>query len=159
MPARDLTDHTAHLRPVERRERKDAVVRAHRPGRRNSGRVVATTNKGDCAPRSASRAMRSSEVGSAQWRSSKASTTGCERAPAKPRSIAASCRRRIPRAEFGPANLPQRMSTSGQQGRASAASGGSASKCSLGRRDALVGRVGAAKASLPHSASGCRGVF
>ena len=33
MPARDLADHAAHLRAVERRERNDAVVRAHGPGR------------------------------------------------------------------------------------------------------------------------------
>ena len=33
MPACDLADHAAHLRAVERRERNDAVVRAHGPGR------------------------------------------------------------------------------------------------------------------------------
>ena len=33
VPARDLADHAAHLRAVERRERNDAVVRAHGPGR------------------------------------------------------------------------------------------------------------------------------
>ena len=33
----DLADHAAHLRPVERRKRDDAVMRAHRPGRAEFG--------------------------------------------------------------------------------------------------------------------------
>ena len=52
-------------------------------GARNSGRVVATTSSGACAPRSASAWIRSSDVGSAQCRSSKARTTGCVLAPAR----------------------------------------------------------------------------
>ena len=50
---------------------------------------------GAWAARSTSALNRSSEVGSAQCRSSKASTTGCDRAPAINKAvIAASCRRR-----------------------------------------------------------------
>ena len=50
---------------------------------------------GAVAPRSASILSKSSEVGSAQWRSSKASTSGCVRAPASNQAtIAASWRRR-----------------------------------------------------------------
>ena len=37
MPACDLADHASHLRAVERRERNDAVVRAHGPGRPEFG--------------------------------------------------------------------------------------------------------------------------
>ena len=58
---------------------------------------------GACAPRSASACIRSSEVGSAQCRSSNASATGCERAPARNHAIsAASCLRRdLPARQIG----------------------------------------------------------
>ena len=49
-------------------------------GGRNSGRVVAKISSGACAPRSASACSTSSEVGSAQCRSSNASTSGWVRA-------------------------------------------------------------------------------
>ena len=95
MPACDLAHHAAHLRAVERRERNDAVVRAHGPGRSEFRPRGGDDQQGDCAPRSASARRRSSEVGSAQCKSSKAMTAGCERAPARTQPvIAASCRRR-----------------------------------------------------------------
>src|ERR1700742_3519786 len=76
-------------------------------GGRNSGRAVATIMSGADAPRSASIFKRSSEVGSAQWRSSKASTSGCARAPASNQAaIAASWRRRS--SSGGSASAPNR---------------------------------------------------
>jgi hypothetical protein len=58
-------------------------------GGRNSGRVVAMISSGACAPRSASACNTSSEVGSAQCRSSNASTIGWVRAPAKTQAASA----------------------------------------------------------------------
>ena len=89
-------------------------------GGRNSGRAVARMSSGACAPRSARACMRSSEVGSAQCRSSNASTTGCERAPARNHATrAASCRRRNSSgANFAARSSGRGMSTSGaSQGR------------------------------------------
>ena len=61
----------------------------------DTGRAVAMRNSGACRPRSASACKRSSEVGSAQCRSSTASAPACERAPARTKAtIAANCRRR-----------------------------------------------------------------
>ena len=119
-------------------------------GARNSGRVVATTNKGDCAPRSASARRRSSEVGSAQCRSSKASTTGCVRAPARTQAvIAASCRRRNSSGgELRPAVLRQRnVDQRREQGRifGRVKADQPQSVLEVGETP-LVGRVGAAKA-------------
>ena len=47
---------------------------------RNSGLAVAMIKSGACPPRSASARIRSSEVGSAQCRSSNAIASGCDRA-------------------------------------------------------------------------------
>ena len=66
-------------------------------GGRNSGRAVARMSIGACAPRSARACIRSSEVGSAQCRSSNASATGCERAPARNH---VDQRRQLPAAQF-----------------------------------------------------------
>ena len=64
-------------------------------GGRNSGRVVATTSSGASAPRSAMQRSTSSVVGSAQCKSSNASTTGWALAPAITQLVsAANCRRR-----------------------------------------------------------------
>ena len=84
-------------------------------GARNSGRVVATTSSGAFAPRSANAWMRSSDVGSAQCRSSKASTTGCVLAPARSRAtIAASCRLRSSSGpNFGARSAGSGISSSG----------------------------------------------
>ena len=79
-------------------------------GGRNSGRVVATMNNGASAPRSAMPRSTSSVVGSAQCRSSNASTTGCTFAPAITQFVsAANCRRRSSSgAKVGRAFLRQR---------------------------------------------------
>jgi hypothetical protein len=72
-------------------------------GARNSGRAVAMMKSGAVRPRSTSACIKSSEVGSAQCRSSTARTTGCERAPARTYAIsAASC---LEPANFGPGSL------------------------------------------------------
>ena len=98
MPACDLADHPADLRAVERRERNDAVVRAHGPGRAElRPRRRHDEQSGACAPRSASDRMRSSEVGSAQCRSSKTSTTGCV---PRARQIPRRHRRELPSPQF-----------------------------------------------------------
>ena len=63
------------LRRSSGNERHDPVVRARGP-RRSEFRAGATTTSGAFAPRSARALNRSSEVGSLEWRSSKASTRG-----------------------------------------------------------------------------------
>ena len=85
MMSREFSNHLADLHAIERRQRNRAMVRPHAPRRADSGRAVTMINNGACAPRSANARMRSSEVGSAQCRSSKASTTGCVRAPPESR--------------------------------------------------------------------------
>ena len=108
-------------------------------GARNSGRVVATMSSGACAPRSASDLRRSSVVGSAQCRSSKASTAGCVRAPAKYHAVtAAICRRRNSSgANFAERASGNAISTSGAiRGAYSSGSRPTAVECSRGRRDA-----------------------
>ncbi len=94
--------------------------------------------------------MRSSEVGSAQCRSSKASTTGCDRAPARTQAvIAASCRRRNSSGgELRLAVLPQRnVDQRREQGRVfgRVKADQTQSVLEVGETP-LVGRVGAAKA-------------
>ena len=106
--------------------------------------------------------MRSSDVGSAQCRSSKARTTGCVRAPARNHAvIAASCRRRNSSgANFAARSWGSGMSTSGAirgayspRSRPTSRSvfSRSARRCSAGRSSPNRCR--------PHSASGCSGVF
>ena len=84
-------------------------------GGRNSGRAVARMSIGACAPRSARVCIRSSEVGSAQCRSSNASATGCDRAPARNHAVsAANCwRRNSSGANFAARSSGSGMSTSG----------------------------------------------
>ena len=108
-------------------------------GGRNSGRAVAKISIGACAPRSARACMRSSDVGSAQCRSSNASATGCERAPARNHVVsAASCRRR----NSSGASFAARCSAAGCRPAAQAGAhirrrrGRSAEACSRGRRGA-----------------------
>ena len=87
--------HLRHVGAIEGAERDDAVMKNGRfQGGRNSGRVVAMMKSGAVRPRSARACRRSSGVGSAQCRSSNASTAGCVRAPARNQAIsAASCLR------------------------------------------------------------------
>ncbi len=132
-------------------------------GARNSGRVVATTSSGACAPRSASAWMRSSDVGSAQCRSSKASTTGWVLAPARSRAtIAASCRLRSSSGpNFGARSAGSGISSSGARSVAVSWTS-SFTWASVVSRSAS--RLSAAtswppKRARPHSATGCRGVF
>ena len=93
---RDFADHARDPGAIEGRERNrryDASARS-RAGEIQDA-LSPTTSSGACAPRSASARNRSSDVGSAQCRSSKARTTGCDRAPARTQAIiAASCLRR-----------------------------------------------------------------
>jgi hypothetical protein len=131
-------------------------------GGRNSGRAVARMSIGPCAPRSASACIRSSEVGSAQCRSSNASATGCERTPARNHvTSAASCRRRNSSgASFAARSSGSGMSTSGAiRGAYSEASRPmSRSVFSRSARRRAVGSS-APKRWRPHSAIGCKGVF
>ncbi len=161
----------AAISPTMREPRRDRAAQAKRlwcerilQGARNSGRVVATRSSGACAPRSASAWMRSSDVGSAQCRSSKASTTGWVLAPARSRAIiAASCRRRSSSgAEF------RRRVPRAAEYRAAAREVAPYSldvELYLGERRLEVGEplfgwnILTAEASRPHSATGCRGVF
>ena len=106
--------------------------------------------------------MRSSEVGSAQCRSSKASATGCERAPARTQAvIAASCRRRNSSGvRLAALSLDSGMSTSG----ASSGAYSLASKpISLRVFSRSARRLSAGSPApnrwRPHSATGCIGVF
>ena len=167
-----FADHPAHLGGVELGASETTPwCERDRPGRaRNSGhRVVATTSKGDCAPRSPSRAMRSSEVGSApvQVLEGAGRTTGCVRAPARTFRPSSPPACRAPLHFLGrqlrPGAPPQRECRPAARagaylGRVNADQPKSRSR---GRRDVLeIGRVEASpKRSLPHSASGCRGVF
>ena len=129
-------------------------------GARNSGRVVATTSSGACAPRSASDWMRSRDVGSAQCRSSKASTAGCVRAPARyrpsSRQVAAYA---ILRARSSARSAGSGISTSGAS---SVAFPGvelyQPSVLEVGETP-LGGASAPPKRARPHSATGCRGVF
>ena len=132
-------------------------------GARNSGRVVATTSKGDCAPRSASARMRSSEVGSAQCRSSKARRPAATARPPEPRpSSPPVAGAAIPRAGTSPGGPPAAECRP-------AARAGARIRPRRGRSDLKVfsrsarrpSSVASAppKRSLPHSASGWRGVF
>ena len=135
-------------------------------GARNSGRVVATTSKGDWVPRSPSARRRSREVGSAQCRSSKARTIRLSTAlpsqnPSGHRrqlsstlnsSGAKLCRRgRVepgcPRAARAEAHV--RL---GRGRQARNVSSRSARRCSAGASKA-------SKRCRPHSAIGCSGVF
>ena len=106
--------------------------------------------------------MRSSEVGSAQCRSSKASTTGCVRAPARTQAvIAANCRRRNSSGAVSVRGPPAR----GYRPAARAGAhirlgrGRSAAECSRGRRGAVRRAASAPNRWRPHSAIGCSGVF
>ena len=92
----ELADHLRDLSAIEGAERDHAVVRAQAPGRSELGpRRRDDEERRLSRPRSARTWIRSREVGSAQCRSSKASTAGCERAPARNHAIsAASCLRR-----------------------------------------------------------------
>ena len=119
-------------------------------------------SSGACAPRSARACIRSSEVGSAQCRSSNASTTGCDRAPARNHVVsAASCRRRNSSgASFAARSVGRGMSTSG-------ASRGAYSEASRPMSRSVFSRSArrrsagssAPKRWRPHSAIGCNGVF
>ena len=119
-------------------------------GARNSGRVVATTSKGDCAPRSASRAheIERGRIGPVQILKGENHRLR-PRARQNPGDIAASCRRR----NSSGGNLARRSSRSGMS--TSGASRGAYSAASRPIRPQsvlevgetpLVGRVGAAKA-------------
>ena len=132
-------------------------------GGRNSGRAVATMKSGASAPRSARARMRSSEVGSAQCRSSKAIAIGCCRAAASVQAvIAANCRRRSSSgAKLKPRPGGNGMSTIGaMSGAYSAAS--RPMRLSVFSRSARRWSAGVSappNRSRPHSATGCRGVF
>ncbi len=77
MARRDLADHARDAGAIERGQSEIKLWCERRlQGGRNSGRVVANRSSGACAPRSAKARKRSSDVGSAQCRSSKARTTG-----------------------------------------------------------------------------------
>ena len=93
------------------------------------------------------RAMRSSEVGSAQCKSSKAITTGCDRAPARTQAvIAASCRRR----NSSGGNFARRSSRSGMS-----TSGASRGAFSAGSRPISL-KVFSRSLKRPSSACRCR---
>ncbi len=128
----------------------------------NSGRAVARMSSGACAPRSARVCIRSSEVGSAQCRSSNASATGWDRAPARNHVVsAASCRRR----NSSGASLAARSSGSGMS--TSGAINGAYSEASRPMSRSVFSRSArrrsagssAPKRWRPHSAIGCKGVF
>ena len=107
--------------------------------------------------------MRSSEVGSAQCRSSKASATGCERAPARTQATsAASCRRRNSSgASFAARVLRQRdVDQRRDQGRIFGRIQADQRQRVLEVGEALLGRRRSAPNRWrPHSAIGCSGVF
>ena len=98
-------------------------------------------SNGACAPRSASARMRSSEVGSAQCRSSKASTTGL-----RPRGRQNPCRhrRQLPAAQFlrrefrGPVLWQEDIDQGREQGRVFGwVQADQHAMCSRGRRGAV----------------------
>jgi hypothetical protein len=132
-------------------------------GGRNSGRVVARMNKGASAPRSAMPRSTSPVVGSAQCKSSNASTTCCTRAPAITQLVsAASCRRR----NSSGAKAAARSFGSGISRRGASndtLSAGSsftcASELSRSARRRSAGTSAPPKRCRPHSAIGCSGVF
>ena len=107
--------------------------------------------------------IRSSDVGSAQCRSSKARTTGCVRAPARNHAVtAASCRRRNSSgANFAERSSGNGISTSGAI-RGAYSSGSRPTRRKVFSRSARRPSSVAStppKRCLPHSARGCRGVF
>ena len=71
--------------PVEGRERDHVVMRAQAPGWAELGAGRGNEQQPRLRARSASARKSSRDVGSAQCRSSNASTIGCDRAPAEPR--------------------------------------------------------------------------
>ena len=118
-------------------------------GGRNSGRVVAMMSSGACAPRSASARIRSSEVGSAQCRSSKASddrlrSRACQNQGRHRRQLPAPqfLRREFRRAVLGQRNVDQRREQGRVFGRVEADQ--PQSVLEIGE-SLLGGRVGAAK--------------
>jgi hypothetical protein len=132
-------------------------------GGRNSGRVVAKISSGACVPRSASACSTSSEVGSAQCRSSNASTSGWVRALASTHvESAASWRLRNSSGEsFGA--RPEGSGTSITGASSGAYSAGSSptepSAASSSARRFSPATSAPPKRARPHSAIGCSGVF
>ena len=122
-------------------------------------RAKLETGRGDDEqPRSASARNRSSDVGSAQCRSSNASTTGCDRAPARIQAvIAANCLlRNSSGAKLAARPSGRGMPTSGAS-RGAFSAGSRPMRRKVPSRSARRSSAGASapKRCRPHSAIGC----
>ena len=150
----NLIHHARDSGAVEGRERNHAVMRAQAPRR-----AKLETGRGDDEqPRSASARNRSSDVGSAQCRSSNASTTGCDRAPARIQAvIAANCLlRNSSGAKLAARPSGRGMPTSGAS-RGAFSAGSRPMRRKVPSRSARRSSAGASapKRCRPHSAIGC----
>ena len=152
------------------RPRRDRGARARSrcgagaaPGRAELGRAVARMKSGAWAPRSASASMRSSVVGSAQCRSSKASTSGWVRAPASTQAAsAASWRLRNSSGDSfsaRPGGSGASMTGASRGAYSAGSSPTEPSAASSSARRFSPSTSAPPKRTRPHSAIGCSGVF
>ena len=123
---------------------------------------MANESSGACAPRSASARKRSSDVGSAQCRSSKASDN---RLGPRPRQNPGGHCRQLPAPQLfgrefrGAVRRQRNVHERREQGRMFGWVEPINATCLRGRRGAVRLAASAPKRSLPHSAIGCSGVF
>ena len=164
MPRGDLADHAANLRAVERRKRNDAMVRAHGPGR-----AEFRPRRRDDEQRRLRAALGQRPHEVERRRVGPVQVLEGEHGRLRPRSRQnpGRHRRELPSPQFLRREF-RRARPRAAECRPAARSGARIRpgrgqpdvKCSRGRRDALRRSASAPpKRSLPHSASGCRGVF